>query len=562
MRAGARLLPLAPTVLALILTAPVAAGLAGALAPAFGLPDAPGFQEWLRLFAQPGLATSIRLSLVTGLVSTLGALTLSTLIVAALHGTAAFALLRRGLAPLLSVPHAAAALGLAFLIAPSGWIARALSPWATGWTEPPDLLILNDPGGWALTLGLVTKELPFLLLMTLAALPQTDAVRQMAVAESLGHSRSTSFLLAVWPALARQLRLPVAAVLAYGMTTVDMALILGPSLPPTLAMRITQWMTAPDLSLRGMAAAAALLQFTLVLAALALWQASGALARYLARRLATSGWRGRAADRLLRPLAALLGAAAALALIAGLAGLALWSVAGPWRFPAALPDRVTLATWTQNGAGLAARTGTTLALALMSAATALVLAVAALEALTRADLPPGRRLIALIWLPLVVPQVAFLPGLQVFTLSVGAEGTLPATAAAHLVFVLPYVWLSLAPAWAAWNPRLALAAAALGAPPSRIFWRLRLPMLLRPLLTAFAVGLAVSIGQYLPTLLIGGGRVETLTTEAVALSSGSDRRIAGAAAVAQTLLPMAGFWLALALPALAFRHRRGLGEGT
>ena len=562
MRAGARLLPLAPTVLALILTAPVAAGLAGALAPAFGLPDAPGLQEWRRLLAQPGLGASVRLSLTTGLVSTLVALVLSTLIVAALHGTAAFAALRRSLAPLLSVPHAAAALGLAFLIAPSGWIARALSPWATGWTEPPDLLILNDPGGWALTLGLVTKELPFLLLMTLAALPQTDAARQMAVAASLGHSRSTGFLLAVWPALARQLRLPVAAVLAYGMTTVDMALILGPSLPPTLAVRITQWMTAPDLSLRGMAAAAALLQLALVLAALALWQAAGFAAASLARRLATSGWRGRAADRLLRPLAATLGTLTAASLAAGLAGLALWSLAGPWSFPAALPDRLTLATWAQNGASLAARTGTTLALALLSATAALALVIAALEALSRRGAPPGRRLIALIWLPLIVPQVAFLPGLQVFTLATGAEGTLPATAAAHLVFVLPYVWLSLAPAWAAWNPRLATAAAALGAPPTRILWHLRLPMLLRPLLTAFAVGLAVSIGQYLPTLLIGGGRVATLTTEAVALASGANRRIAGAAALAQTVLPMAGFWLALALPALVFRHRRGMGEAA
>ncbi len=46
-------------------------------------------------------------------------------------------------------------------------------------------------------------------------------------------------------------------------------------------------------------------------------------------------------------------------------------------------------------------------------------------------------------------------------------------------------------------------------------------------LTALAVGFAVSIGQYLPTLLLGWGRVPTITTEAVALSSGGDRRIDG-----------------------------------
>lgn len=558
MRAATRLPPLAPAALALVLAAPVAAGLAGALMPAFGLPGQPGLQEWRRLLAEPGLGASVRLSLVTGLASTGIALALSTLIVAALHGTAAFAALRRGLAPFLAVPHAAAALGLAFLIAPSGWIVRALSPWATGWTDPPDLLILNDPAGLALTFGLVAKELPFLLLMTLAALPQADAARRMAVTQALGHSRCTGFLLAVWPAVSRQLRLPVAAVLAYAMTSVEMALILGPSLPPTLAVRITQWMTAPDLAGRGIAAAAALLQLALVLGALALWAMVARALGRLMRRLAASGWRGRRADALLHPVAIGAGALLTAALALGLAGLALWSVAGPWSFPSALPDRLTLATW--QGADLAARTGTTLALALLSAAAALILVIATLQALDRRGEAPGPRLAALIWLPLIVPQIAFLPGLQAFTLATGAEGTLLAVAAAHLVFVLPYVWLSLAPAWAALDPRYAMTGAALGASPARLLWQVRLPMLLRALLTAFALGLAVSIGQYLPTLLIGGGRVPTLTTEAVALASGGNRRLAGAAGLAQALLPMAGFWAALVLPALAFRHRAGMGE--
>ena len=53
---------------------------------------------------------------------------------------------------------------------------------------------------------------------------------------------------------------------------------------------------------------------------------------------------------------------------------------------------------------------------------------------------------------------------------------------------------------------------------------MKLPMLLRPMATAAAIGFAVSVAQYLPTLFIGAGRVATLTTEAVTLSSGADRR--------------------------------------
>ena len=83
-------------------------------------------------------------------------------------------------------------------------------------------------------------------------------------------------------------------------------------------------------------------------------------------------------------------------------------------------------------------------------------------------------------------------------------------------------------------------------------------MLLRAVLTAAAVGLAVSVAQFLPTLLIGGGRVATLTTEAVALAAGANRRVIGVWAVAQMALPSLGFALALALPALLFRRRRGM----
>ena len=46
-----------------------------------------------------------------------------------------FARIQHLVSPLLAVPHAAAAFGLAFLIAPSGMLARLVSPELTGWTS-------------------------------------------------------------------------------------------------------------------------------------------------------------------------------------------------------------------------------------------------------------------------------------------------------------------------------------------------------------------------------------------------------------------------------------------
>lgn len=544
----------APRLTLALLTLPVVAGLAASFAPAFA-----GNGEGFRLMmAWPGLGPALILSLKTGLISTALALAVTLGLIAGLGNSRTMGLIQHALAPLLSVPHAAAALGLAFLIAPSGWLARLISPWPSGWEVPPDLLILNDPGGWALILGLVAKEVPFLLLMSLAALPQTDAARRSLQAQSLGAGRVAGFLIAVLPALYTQLRLPVYAVLAYAATAVEMALILGPTRPPTLAVQIVTWMADPSLAQRPAAAAAALILSLAVLALIAFWAGAERLAARALRALAFAGWRGTALDGPVRLVALVAGPGLGLMMTLGLAGLALWSFAGLWPFPLALPESLGLRTWAQALPDLLAGSAMTLALALASTGAALVLVLACLEAEARHGLHPGPLALWLLYLPLIVPQIAFLPGLQRLALGMGLPEGPVAVALSHLTFVLPYVFLSLAQPYRAWDARIGLTAQSLGASPARVFWRLRLPMLLAPVLTATAVGLAVSIGQYLPTLLIGGGRVETVTTEAVALSSGGNRRLIGAYGLMQMVLPMLGFALALALPALIFRNRRAL----
>ncbi|PZR00991.1 MAG: ABC transporter permease [Cereibacter sphaeroides] len=537
------------------MTGPIAAGLSGTVMTA-----ADG--GFTRLWNWPGLGAAVRLSVVTGVAATLLSVGITLAIVAGLHGGRLFGAMTRALSPLLALPHAAAALGLAFLIAPSGWIARMISPWATGWQQPPDILILNDPMGLSLIAGLVIKEVPFLLLMVLAALPQADAARRQMLTASLGYGRGSGWLFAVLPAIWPQIRLPVIAVLAYSMTNVDMAMILGPTRPPTLSMQVVLWMTSPDLMGRAPASAGALLQLGLVLGVLALLWGAERVIGCMGRLQAVSGRRLRWLDRPLSFVGGVSGLTIVALVAAGMAGLAVWSFAGLWSFPDALPVDITLRTWRQAAPALAELSGTTLALGFLSTGAALLLTIGCLEAEARFGWRPGQRALVLLWLPLIMPQVAFLPGLAVLSLRAGLPGGLWTVAAAHLVFVLPYVFLSLSEAWRAWDGRIAVAGATLGASPLRILWQLRLPMLLGAILTASAVGLAVSVGQYLPTLLIGGGRVETLTTEAIALSAGGNRRIIGAYAILQLLLPAIGFWLALLLPALAFRHRLGMRSGV
>ena len=88
-----------------------------------------------------------------------------------------------------------------------------------------------------------------------------------------------------------------------------------------------------------------------------------------------------------------------------------------------------------------------------------------------------------------------------------------------------------------------------------------------PSLTAAAVGFAVSVGLYLPTLLDRRRALATLTTEAVALASGGNRRVIGVYAFLQLALPVLGFLIAtmnagLAIPAARHALRGGASAGT
>jgi len=98
----------------------------------------------------------------------------------------------------------------------------------------------------------------------------------------------------------------------------------------------------------------------------------------------------------------------------------------------------------------------------------------------------------------------------------------------------------------------------LGRTRTAALWAVKLPMVLRAILTAAAVGFAVSVGQYLPTVLIGAGRLTTVTTEAVALAAGGNRRLIGVYAFFQMILPLAAFLIATAVPTLLFRNRKAM----
>jgi putative thiamine transport system permease protein len=551
-----------PIITLALLLGPIIAGLAATFLPAFGYfpilgGDSFSLVPFEMLLAQPGLGISVWLSIKAGIIATGLALCTTALFLAGWHSTRSFSAVQSFISPLLSVPHAAAAFGIAFLLAPSGWLLRLVSPELTGIERPPSYLFPGDPGGWSLILGLTIKELPFLILMSLAAWPQLRASNKLQVASGLGYGRVAGFIYCVWPQLYRQIRLAVLAVLAFSTSVVDVAIILGPSTPATLPVRLLDWMNDPDLALRFMASAGALLQLGLTLSAMVLWIGLERLCGFLLRKMSVTGRRFQS-DGALRRLSLVATLLLVALVVLGLVVLALWSIAGFWRFPDALPVAFTFKTWMTQSVQAARTVGNTVIIGALAVIVAAIATVGCLERETRSGKDGGQRSLLLLYVPLLVPQIAFVFGLQMFVLGFGIDASLAAVVLVHLVFVLPYLFLSLSDPWRALDPRYAQISAGMGHPPSRFLWRIRIPMLTRAILIAAAVGFSVSIGQYLPTLLVGAGRLPTVTTEAVALASGGNRRVIGVFAFLQMALPFVGFIAAAAIPAFLFRNRRDL----
>lgn len=554
---------LAPALALLLLVGSIGLGLAFVLMIGFGYLPALGGRTitvdyFRQLFADPRLMPALASTFIAGTLATLGATLAALALVAGLDplGDGRKGWPHRLAVTILAVPHVALALGLAFVLAPSGWIIRSIAALTGLLPVPPDWQLVSDRHGLALALALFIKETPFLFIAMVSALAQLKPAPLLLMARSFGYEDHIAWVKLVLPQLYPLIRFPILAVLAYGLSVVDMALILGPSTPATFPVLILRWANDPDLDQRFLAASAALLQLALVAGAILLWWCGE---RIVARNLRPWLTGGRRAWP--RPLARLgwnllrgLGAAAVILIVLSLGALLLWSFAHAWRYPARLPDMFNLATWHRVAATLSGPLANSLGLAVLGTILAMALALACLEHEKQLRADVVRRAEKWLFLPLVVPEVSFLIGVQVLLLLIGLNGGWLAVAWLHVLFIFPYVFLTLKEPWRSFDPRFERVALALGMSPRRVLWRVKLPLLRGAIAWSAAIGCSVSLSLYLPTVLGGEGRIETLASEAVALSAGGDRRVIGAYGIVQALA--AGLFFALALVMLRRRKWR------
>ena len=202
--------------------------------------------------------------------------------------------------------------------------------------------------------------------------------------------------------------------------------------------------------------------------------------------------------------------AVALLAVLPLAVLPVRAAAEVWRAPALLPQQLGargLAVLTDTGTRVSEAVTTSLLVALLTTGLALVLGWPAARLLATA--PTRRRLVAfaVIGLPLLVPPYAVGTGLATWLLRLGMADTVTGLVSAHLVYVLPYVVLTLTPAFGRELRRQEEAARTLGAGASSRWWLITLPATAPATALAGLLGFLVSWSQYGTSLAVGGGRL-------------------------------------------------------
>jgi putative spermidine/putrescine transport system permease protein len=229
-------------------------------------------------------------------------------------------------------------------------------------------------------------------------------------------------------------------------------------------------------------------------------------------------------------------AAAALAawLVLPVLPLAVWSVAYGWRFPDLLPQDLTGKAWTyavSGDAGVLESFALTTFIALATTALAALVGIPAGRALGLYRFR-GKGLVTLLLVaPAILPGLAVVFGLHALFLRLGLAGTVTGVILAHLIPVLPYMTLVMAAVFSAFDTGLEDQARTLGARPLQVFRHVTLPAILPGLLTGALFGFLVSWSQYLLTLAIGGGRVQTLPLVLYSFAASGRNDVTGAIAL-------------------------------
>ena len=200
-------------------------------------------------------------------------------------------------------------------------------------------------------------------------------------------------------------------------------------------------------------------------------------------------------------------------LVAPMVPLFIWSISFRWFYPNILPSEYSARAWeqvispTNNVIGAAWQT--TL-IALLVTVLSVLFGVPAGRALGLYNFPGKRIVEIMILAPIIVPGLAVVLGIDTMFIRYGLSGNIIGVSLVHLVPTLPYMTLVMSGVYANYDVDYELQARSLGAGRWATQRYVTLPAVFPGVVVGALFTFLISWSQYVLTLLIGDGQVETL----------------------------------------------------
>lgn len=191
----------------------------------------------------------------------------------------------------------------------------------------------------------------------------------------------------------------------------------------------------------------------------------------------------------------------------------IWSVAFRWLFPDLLPSEWSLSSWEyvlSDSSRVVEGFVNSMQIAVFVCALSIAVGLPAARAIAMYDFKGKGVIEWLLMVPIIVPGIVSTLGIHQLFIRLGLTNTFLGVSLVHLIPCIPYMVLVMSSVFANYGTELEDTARTLGAGPVQVFLQVTLPGILPGLMVATMFTFLISWGQYITTVLIGGGTIITL----------------------------------------------------
>lgn len=411
--------------------------------------------------------------------------------------------------------------------------------------EPGDFPILfKDPFGWGIILTYVWKEIPFVILMLLPVYEQLS-YSQREVVYTLGGKEGAVFRYVEWPYVFPVLLETFFIIFSFVLSAYEVPALLGTTYPKMLSVLSYDWFFGTDWGKQPYAFASMMVTTGTILSLA--WLAA-ALTKKSRKHLNQTQGDGKRTVGIEQFSKISFLVITILALLPSLL-LLLTSFARHWTFGNLLPDCFCTRAWHvlfKQEPHLWEAVMTTIEISLLVLLLNLLIGIPAAKGMALYEFS-GKTTVEIILLsPVLIPTLAVAMGIHLTFIRLGMANHLVGVVIVHLLPTLPYTIKILRAGFERIGRKQEDLASSLGAKSFKVFRFIYLPQLLPSIRSVIFLVTVISLGQYLVTVLIGGGNVTTLAILYFPFFQSADDAIIASFSLLFALIPVA-IWVVLEL---------------